>query len=247
MLEAALREALEFDPQFCADTLEDLRHLQQVLKLRDEDVRTITTPLNIDLYNPNSPQAPEANPSSNPSSTPTPKPPVQNFEDDLRSEKGIDYTCLRNLLKAQDWKADDEETYETMIRAVGKRSGGWFSEKDLLNFPCADLKTIDGLWVKYSQGHFGFSVQKKIYMECGGRLDCKYPGDEVWEKFGDRVGWRYEDRWLYFYSDLNFSLSSTQGILPWFLVVARLGLGEWVLVSRFLFVGLFSCIEACGL
>ncbi|CCQ59603.1 GUN4 domain-containing protein, partial [Crocosphaera watsonii] len=37
------------------------------------------------------------------------------------------------------------------------------------NFPCEDLRIIDQLWVKYSNGQFGFSVQKQIYMdELGG-------------------------------------------------------------------------------
>jgi hypothetical protein len=130
-------------------------------------------------------------------------------DDDLSSEKGIDYAPLRDLLKAQDWYAADQETYRTMITAVGKEQGDWFTKDELLNFPCTDLKTIDRLWVKYSQRHFGFSVQKKIYVECGGKLDGNYPGDEIWEKFGDRVGWRKNSQWQK-YSDLNPSLSSPQ-------------------------------------
>ncbi|RMF68264.1 MAG: transcriptional regulator, partial [Cyanobacteria bacterium J069] len=123
-------------------------------------------------------------------------------EDNLSSEKGIDYTNLRNLLKVQDWYAADQETYRVMITAVGKKDGEWFTKDELLNFPCTDLKTIDRLWVKYSQGRFGFSVQKKIYVECGGKLDGNYPSDEIWNKFGDRVGWRKQNKWQN-YSDLN--------------------------------------------
>jgi uncharacterized caspase-like protein len=225
--EAALKEALEFDPQCGADTLDDLRHLQQVLKLRDEDVEAIATSFNINLTNPPISPAPPDPKIQNP------KPKIvqanapgeaQKSGDDLRSEKGIDYTRLRDLLKAQDWKAADRETYDTMIRAVGKKSGQGFSREELLNFPCADLRTIDGLWVKYSQGRFGFSVQKQIYVECGARLDGSYPGDKIWEKFGDRVGWRKDGNWL-LYSDLDPSLYSPQGFFPlvWdFLVL------EWV-------------------
>ena len=39
------------------------------------------------------------------------------------------------------------------------------------NFPCQDLGTIDKLWVEYSDGKFGFSVQKKIYQDLGGTKD----------------------------------------------------------------------------
>lgn len=138
----------------------------------------------------------------------------QVVQDDLSSEKGIDYTRLRDLLKAQDWRAADRETYEVMIRAVGKKSGDWFTRDELMNFPCIDLHTIDGLWMKYSQGRFGFSVQKKIYVECGAKLDGQYPSDKVWHKFCNRVGWRAGVSYLS-YKDLKVNSSlSPSGELP---------------------------------
>lgn len=63
-------------------------------------------------------------------------------EDDLSSEKGIDYSRLQDLLKAQDWKAADRETYEVMIRAVGRNSGDYFRKDDLLNFPAAHISSV---------------------------------------------------------------------------------------------------------
>jgi GUN4-like len=33
------------------------------------------------------------------------------------------------------------------------------------HLPCSDLQAIDRLWVKYSQGKFGYSVQQKIYRQ----------------------------------------------------------------------------------
>ncbi|MBE9139406.1 GUN4 domain-containing protein [Nodosilinea sp. LEGE 07088] len=164
------------------------------------------------------------------------------LEDDLSSEKGIDYTRLRDLLKAQDWRAADRETYEVMIRAVGKKSGDWFTEDELLNFPCADLLTIDRLWVNYSQGKFGFSVQKQIYVETGNPLDSQYH-KETWEAFCDRVGWRKAGNYLN-YSDLkaNPSLSPT-GEFPcgWLLFIVSWG-GVVALC-----VSLFSRAETCKL
>jgi GUN4-like/NACHT domain len=123
------------------------------------------------------------------------------------------YAKLEELLKAQAWKDADKETYRLMITAVGKEEGQWFEAEELLNFPCEELLAIDGLWVKYSNGHFGFSVQKAIYVRCGGKLDGKYPGSKVWEKFGDTVGWRMDQEWQN-YRDLKVSLSSPQGIFP---------------------------------
>ncbi|WP_413172564.1 protein kinase domain-containing protein [Anabaena azotica] len=80
----------------------------------------------------------------------------------LKSEVGMDYTKLRDLLAARNWKQADKETYEVMIKAVGKKSGDWFTSNELLNFPCQDLRTIDQLWVEYSEGRFGFSVQNVL-------------------------------------------------------------------------------------
>ncbi|WP_026072470.1 GUN4 domain-containing protein [Nodosilinea nodulosa] len=134
-------------------------------------------------------------------------------EDDLSSEKGIDYRNLRDLLKAGQWREADSETYEKMILAVGKKSGDWFTSDELLNFPCTDLLTIDRLWVKYSHGKFGFSVQKKIYVDCGAKLDGKYPGDKIWQEFCDRVGWRKAGNYLS-YKDLQANPSLSPAEFP---------------------------------
>ncbi|MEH2412695.1 GUN4 domain-containing protein [Nostoc sp.] len=133
--------------------------------------------------------------------------------DNLDSEKAIDYTRLRDLLAAKNWKEADKETYLVMIQAVGKKDGDHFTSDELLNFPCTDLRTIDGLWVKYSNRHFGFSVQKDIYLSVGGKADGKYY-EKAWEKFGDRVGWRVNSRYWINYSYVTFDTSSPRGHLP---------------------------------
>ncbi|MBD2057331.1 GUN4 domain-containing protein [Oculatella sp. FACHB-28] len=154
----------------------------------------------------------------------------ESITDDLSSERGIDYTLLRDLLKAQRWQEADQETYKVMIRAVGKNEGDWFDPDELLNFPCTDLKTIDSLWVKYSNGKFGFSVQKEIYLECGGLPDGQYHR-EAFKKFGDRVGWRKNKQWV----RVTYSTSSGErGYLPsyWWLWVGKGGIGYSSLASR---------------
>ncbi|MCC5650587.1 GUN4 domain-containing protein [Nostoc sp. XA013] len=151
-----------------------------------------------------------------PGTTPIIQPPTA--RDDLSSEKGIDYTRLRDLLAAKNCKEADQETYRVMIQAVGKEDGDYFTQDELLNFPCTDLRTIDRLWVKYSNGHFGFSVQKEIYLSVGGKADGKYY-KEAWKKYGDRVGWRVESGWIS-YSKVTYDTSSPRGHLP----VGRVGL-----------------------
>jgi hypothetical protein len=146
------------------------------------------------------------------SSAPPQAKPTPPQADDLRSEKGVDYTHLRDLLKTGQWQEADKETAYRMLEAVGRKSNDWIRTEELKNFPCEDLRTIDGLWVKYSQGKWGFSVQKRVYVKCGAKLDGKYPGDKIWHEFCQRVGWREGNSWVN-YSDLTFdpSISPTGG------------------------------------
>ncbi|MDJ0634464.1 MAG: GUN4 domain-containing protein [Xenococcaceae cyanobacterium MO_188.B29] len=131
-------------------------------------------------------------------------------EDDLSTERGVDYTRLRDYLKAGFWKDADEETLRLMLQAAGRQKKGWLNDTSVKNFPCTDLRTIDQLWVKYSNGHFGFSMQKQIWISVvsvGGYLN----------NFGYRVGW-LKNGWLggewLPHTKLTFSLSAPAGHLP---------------------------------
>jgi hypothetical protein len=151
----------------------------------------------------------------------------------LKTVKAARYAKLEECLQNQQWVDADQETYRLMITTVGKEVGQIFEKEELLNFPCDALRAIDGLWVKYSNGHFGFSVQKQIYVECGGKLDGKYPGEKVWEAFGDRVGWREEGKWRgmnYKALTKDIYLSAHHGKFPCF-VLGWLGGGVFVFSS----------------
>jgi hypothetical protein len=203
--EENLLEELKRHTPLPDQTLRELNDYRDELGLRPEDVLPIHQKLNSSIAPPR--PAPVAI-----DMLPVKKPVIET--DTLASEKGIDYTRLRDLLAADNWKEADQETYRVMIRAVGKEEGDYFYQDEILNFPCMDLKTIDSLWVKYSQGKFGFSVQKKIYVECGAKLDGKYPGDKTWDKFCGRVGWRIGGESVR-YRNLKFNPSiSLPGELP---------------------------------
>ncbi|PZV10469.1 MAG: hypothetical protein DCF22_16710 [Leptolyngbya sp.] len=110
-------------------------------------------------------------------------------QDDLSSEKGIEYRNLRDLLKAGKWKEADQETADRMCEAMGRQQEGWLRVQDVKAFPCIDLQTIERLWLKYSQGKFGFSVQRKVWQECGSPTET-----ETWKIFCDQVGWRKDGK-----------------------------------------------------
>ncbi|RAM51082.1 MAG: transcriptional regulator [Hapalosiphonaceae cyanobacterium JJU2] len=153
--------------------------------------------------------------------------------DDLSSEKGVDYTRLRDLLAADNWKEADEETLAVMLKASGREKEGWLDVESIENFPCTDLRTIDQLWVKYSNGRFGFSVQKRIWESVGGGLDADY---ETFKKFGDRVGWRVKGNWIDYPGNVNFSTSAPEGHLPYELCVELIFYGGKVIISGFFFL-----------
>ena len=111
------------------------------------------------------------------------------------------YQQLETFLKNGQWKEADRETDRLTLQIVGKEAEQWLTLEDIQNFPCEDLQMIDKLWVDYSNGKFGFSVQKKVWMACGG-ISGEYDWD-VYEKFADQVGWRRDWDW-WSYEDLTF-------------------------------------------
>lgn len=140
----------------------------------------------------------------------------------------LDYSQLETLLADGNWKEADRETAKTMLKLVGREKQGYLTEEDIDSFE--DLPIINQLWVKYSQGRFGFSVQNRIYESLGGTRNYD---SKIWQNFADRVGWRVNNKWL-FYNDLTFDLTANFGHLPcggWWVY----GGGEgwcWSLLSR---------------
>ncbi|WP_228008431.1 GUN4 domain-containing protein [Microcystis aeruginosa] len=159
--------------------------------------------------------SPVPKPSPSIAIVPTPKPnpsPVLKPGTTLISRStGVNYTNLRDLLAAKKWKEADKETTRAMLQAAKREKEGWFRDVDIDNFSCEDLRMIDQLWLSASKGKFGFSVQREIYESLGGTRE--YNG-EVWNKFGDRVGWRKGGSWLYS-SDLTYSDEAPKAHLPY--------------------------------
>lgn len=153
---------------------------------------------------------------------PSPQPPPQPVN--LISAKGVDYGRLDRLLASGKWKEADDETAIKMLEVTGRIKDGWLRDEDIDQFPCEDLRTIDQLWVKYSNGRFGYSVQKRIYESLGGTREYD---QKIWEAFADRVGWRENSKWLN-KDDLKFNTKAPQGHLP----RIRLKFKVWVLFSR---------------
>ncbi|MEG4007136.1 serine/threonine-protein kinase [Microcoleus sp. Pol11C1] len=105
---------------------------------------------------------------------------TSNIKPTLISARGLDYTKLRDFLSNKKWKEADRETWGLMCQSISQEPGTQLEISQIYQLPCEDLQTVDRLWLHYSQGRFGFSVQKQIYESV--------KGDYI--RFCDRVNWQ---------------------------------------------------------
>ncbi|WP_424097515.1 GUN4 domain-containing protein [Moorena producens] len=160
---------------------------------------------------------------------PLPEPPIRDEDSSLNSEPRLseeppvvkpqdkkpraDYSKLRELLAAEKWKEADLETARVMLEVANRKKDGWLRAKDIENFPCLDLSIINKLWVRFSEGRFGFSVQREIWQNVGGKPG-EFNSNIFLLKFGKCVGWRVDYNWLEKYDDFTFTLEAPKGHLP---------------------------------
>lgn len=144
---------------------------------------------------------------------------------EFRAQKAVErfyiqanYSRLQRALAAGRWEEADRETRRALFRACGITSEALPQPHPnwLLRCSCYDLRLLDRLWMHYSQGKFGFSVQQHIWQHC---VNTYWDKLVIWSSFGDAVGWRTLNRWLEKrwkrYPELVFSLQAPAGHLPY--------------------------------
>ena len=123
----------------------------------------------------------------------------------------VSFQRLEALLKEGKWREADLETWNLMLKLTKREQEGLLELEDVKNFPRQELRKMDQLWVKYSNGKFGFSVQKQIWRDLGGKF--WEPDWDTYVKLSERVGWRKNDAWLS-YDSYTFSTNAPTGHLP---------------------------------
>jgi hypothetical protein len=89
---------------------------------------------------------------------------------------------------------------EMMLFTANRKKERYLDDPQIENFSCPVLKQIDDYWVKSSEGHFGFSVQKKIWVGYfGDRLaikavDWNDNDTKNYLDFASTVGWYNENQ-----------------------------------------------------
>lgn len=124
----------------------------------------------------------------------------------VSSGQGIEYAPLQRALARQEFEEADRITSEILRQLAGpaavKRGYVYYSEVTV--FAAVDLESIDRLWVVYSQGRFGFSVQLRLLRSLAGRWDQLWP----------RLGWKQGGLWTRYPGSFTWSLQAPEGHLP---------------------------------
>ena len=130
----------------------------------------------------------------------------------LPSACGVDYVPLATMLATGDFEGADQFTRDALIKIAGegakKREYVYFTE--VAKIPSIDLCTIERLWLQFSNGAFGYSVQKRVWDIEKGDFD----------NFIRRIGWTTVEneserklRW-YGQSEFIYTLKAPKGHLP---------------------------------
>ncbi len=196
---------------------------EAIVRFGDTSENPVSEKLRLQLFGFNEQQAEIVKASGGETPSAPLVPEVKKNPVELVSAKGIDYRELEKLLKAKEWRSANELTVKLMLKVADRERESVLDTKHIEAFPCEDLRTIDQLWVHYSNSKFGFSIQKKLWLECGGEIG-KYDY-EVWKKFAAKVGWYYpqKDDWRTcseFMSDTKNAQNALSASLPvrfWFL------------------------------
>ncbi|MEL6456815.1 MAG: GUN4 domain-containing protein [Cyanobacteria bacterium J06636_27] len=126
----------------------------------------------------------------------------------------VRYQPLRDMLAAKKWEEADTETIRLIADIAGHDDLEDFRPAEVQHFPCVQLQVIDNLWLTYSEGRFGFSIQARIYQEVGGNIETTIEQDsKIIQKWGERLGWRENNRWKKC-DELDWSLKAPEGSHP---------------------------------
>jgi hypothetical protein len=124
----------------------------------------------------------------------------------LKSARNIDYQPLQQLLAQQDFLGADVLTLQKLCEIAGEAAilRKWLYFTEVESFPGEDLSTLDQLWLIYSEGKFGFSVQRQIWLS----LDRDF--SQLWSK----IGWKSGNNWTRYPKEFTWDLTAPKGHLP---------------------------------
>ena len=132
-----------------------------------------------------------------------------NFPDgvvELESDSNVDYQQVQELLARQDFQGADVVTLQKLCELAGTAASErkWVYFTEVESFPVKDLRTLDKLWRMYSEGKFGFSVQRKIWLSVG----------KDFSKLWTKIDWKSGNTWTRYPKEFVWDLTAPVGHLP---------------------------------
>jgi hypothetical protein len=124
----------------------------------------------------------------------------------VSSVAGLDFGALQHHLMHRAFESADRCTSEHLRQLAGEAAvkRGYVYYSEVSTMPAADLESLDRLWVCYSQGRFGFSVQARLLQVCEGQ----------WERLWPRLGWKLDGTWTRYPGSFIWSLEAPEGHMP---------------------------------
>nr|YP_009398371.1 hypothetical protein [Lophocladia kuetzingii]ARW67557.1 hypothetical protein [Lophocladia kuetzingii] len=125
----------------------------------------------------------------------------------LKSSLNINYQPLQNLLIDQKFQEADQLTQKYLCQLVELKTNQkktWLYFTDIQFLPTDDLFQLDLLWKIYSKGKFGFSVQKKIWIN----------NNKKWNTLWEKIGWLKKGIMKRYPQEFTWTIEAPTGHLP---------------------------------
>ncbi|MFM1843180.1 MAG: GUN4-like protein [Cyanobacteriota bacterium] len=124
----------------------------------------------------------------------------------LESAQELDYSPLQAALANQAFEEADDITRHNLCQLAGDNATQrqWLYFTEVEKFPSLDLHTINSLWWLHSNGRFGFSVQRKLWLASGKEFTKLWP----------KIGWKDGNIWTRWPKGFTWNLSAPMGHLP---------------------------------
>ena len=124
----------------------------------------------------------------------------------MPSSCGIDYSDLQRALLREQFEEADRLTSSALRHLAGEQAvqRGYVYFSEVPPMEALDLTTIDRLWIAYSQGRFGFTVQSRLLRALDGRYERLWP----------RIGWKTDGVWTRYPGSFQWSMDAPEGHMP---------------------------------
>ena len=118
----------------------------------------------------------------------------------------FDYSDLQRALLKEHFEEADRLTSRALRELAGDQAvqRGYVYFSEVPSMEALDLTTIDRLWIAYSQGRFGFTVQARLLRALNGRYERLWP----------RIGWKTDGVWTRYPGSFQWSMDAPEGHMP---------------------------------